>query len=149
MVALRKGVEELKKKGSKSEIVDLKREVELHKTELLVCKATFGNSVATAVPKALGDILKPKKFKGTRFAQDVENFLWGMDQYFKAICIEEDAKKVSITSFYLTEIALIWWRKRCNDVQRGNAAIETYEEFQAEFKEQSTRSMLKMRNDQS
>ncbi|KAE8673495.1 Detected protein of unknown function [Hibiscus syriacus] len=101
VVALRKEVEELKSKGSDSEVVELKREVELLKTELLVCKAAFGNSVATVAPKALGDIPKPEKFKGTKSAQDVENFLWG-----------------------------------CNDVKRGNAAIETWVEFQAEFKEQ-------------
>ncbi|XP_039038705.1 uncharacterized protein LOC120176331 [Hibiscus syriacus] len=121
VVALRKEVEELKSKGSDSEVVELKREVELLKTELLVCKAAFGNSVATVAPKALGDIPKPEKFKGTRSAQDVENFLWGLDQYFAATGITEDAKK---------------WRRRCNDVKRGNAAIETWVEFQVEFKEQ-------------
>ncbi|KAE8736351.1 cytochrome P450 78A7-like [Hibiscus syriacus] len=110
--------------------------IELLKTELLVCKAAFGNSVATVAPKALGDVPKPEKFKGTRSAQDVENFLWGLDQYFAATGITEDAKKVSIASVYLSEVALMWWRRRCNDVKRGNAAIETWVEFQAEFKEQ-------------
>ncbi|KAE8692821.1 cytochrome P450 78A7-like [Hibiscus syriacus] len=136
VVALRKEVEELKSKGSDSEVVELKREVELLKTELLVCKAAFGNSVATVTPKALGDIPKLEKFKGTRSAQDVENFLWGLDQYFAATGITEDAKKVSIASVYLSEVALMWWRRRCNDVKRGNTAIETWAEFQVEFKEQ-------------
>ncbi|XP_039017600.1 uncharacterized protein LOC120148589 [Hibiscus syriacus] len=90
VVALRKEVEELKSKGSDFEVVELKREVELLKTELLVCKATFGNNIATVAPKALGDIPKPEKFK----------------------------------------------RTRCNDVKCGNAAIETWAEFQVEFKEQ-------------
>ncbi|KAE8660305.1 Detected protein of unknown function [Hibiscus syriacus] len=110
-------------------VVALRKEVEELKT-------AFGNSVATVAPKALGDIPKPEKFKGTRSAQDVENFLWGLDQYFAATGITEDAKKVSIASVYLSEVALMWWRRRCNDVKRGNAAIETWVEFQAEFKEQ-------------
>ncbi|XP_039056283.1 uncharacterized protein LOC120199174 [Hibiscus syriacus] len=80
VVALRKEVEELKSKGFDSEVVELKREFELLKTELLVCKAAFRNSVATIAPKALGNIPKPEKFKGTRSVQDVENFLWGLDQ---------------------------------------------------------------------
>ncbi|KAE8705397.1 cytochrome P450 78A7-like [Hibiscus syriacus] len=112
------------------------REVELLKTELLVCKAAFGSGVATVAPKALGDIPKLEKFKGFRSAQDVENFLWGLDQYFAAMGITEDAKKVSIASVYLSEVALMWWRRRCNDVKRGTAPIATWGEFQAEFKEQ-------------
>ncbi|KAE8731731.1 hypothetical protein F3Y22_tig00002684pilonHSYRG00048 [Hibiscus syriacus] len=106
VVALRKEVEELKSKGSDFEVVELKREVELLKTELLVCKATFGNNIATVAPKAL------------------------------ATGITEDARKVSIASVYLSEVTLMWWRHRCNDVKCGNAAIETWAEFQVEFKEQ-------------
>ncbi|KAE8734320.1 hypothetical protein F3Y22_tig00000773pilonHSYRG00160 [Hibiscus syriacus] len=136
VVALRKEVEELKSEGSDSEVATLKREVELLKTELLVCKAAFGSGVATVAPKALGDIPKPEKFKGSRSAQDVENFLWGLDQYFAAMSITEDAKKVNIASVYLSEVALMWWRRRCNDVKRGTAPIATWGEFQAEFKEQ-------------
>ncbi|KAE8662748.1 hypothetical protein F3Y22_tig00113145pilonHSYRG00109 [Hibiscus syriacus] len=112
-------------------IMALRKEVEELKSE-----ATFENSAATVVPKALGDIPKPEKFKGSRSAQDVENFLWGLDQYFAATGITEDAKKVNITSVYLSEVTLMWWRRRCNDVKRGTAAIATWEEFQADFKEQ-------------
>ncbi|XP_039033835.1 uncharacterized protein LOC120169792 [Hibiscus syriacus] len=120
VVALRKEFEELKSEGSDSEVAKLKREVELLMTELLVCKAAFGNSATTIAPKTLGDIPKPEKFKGSRSAQDVENFLWGLDQYFAATYITEDAKK----------------RRRCNDVKRSTYAIATWKEFQAEFKEQ-------------
>ncbi|KAE8727650.1 RNA-directed DNA polymerase-like protein [Hibiscus syriacus] len=60
VVALRKEVEELKSKGSNSEVAGLKREVELLNTELL-------------------------------------------------------------------EAALMWWRRRCNDVQCGNAIFETWQ----------------------
>ncbi|KAE8656709.1 hypothetical protein F3Y22_tig00116997pilonHSYRG00207 [Hibiscus syriacus] len=121
VVALRKEVEELKSEGSDSEVAKLKREVELLKTELLVCKVAFGNSATMVAPKALGDIPKPEKFKGSRSVQDVENFLWALDRYFAATCITEDAKKVSIASIYLSEVALMWWRRRCNDVKRDEA----------------------------
>ncbi|KAE8657632.1 hypothetical protein F3Y22_tig00116984pilonHSYRG00043 [Hibiscus syriacus] len=66
----------------------------------------------------------------------VEDFLWGLNQYFVAMGITENAKKVSIASVYLSEVALMWWRRRCNDVKRGTAPNTTWEEFQAEFKEQ-------------
>ncbi|KAE8703426.1 hypothetical protein F3Y22_tig00110469pilonHSYRG00022 [Hibiscus syriacus] len=41
----------------------------------------------------------------------------------------ENAKKVSIVSVYLSEVALMWWRRRCNNVKHGNAAIETWQEM--------------------
>ncbi|GMJ01678.1 hypothetical protein HRI_003837000 [Hibiscus trionum] len=108
VVAIKKEVEELKAKSSESKDVDLKKEVELLRTELLVLKAAFGSNVATTTSK------------------DVENFLWGMDQYFKAMGIEEDTKKVILAGVYLNEIALMWWRRRCSDVNRGKATIETW-----------------------
>ncbi|KAE8692579.1 hypothetical protein F3Y22_tig00110831pilonHSYRG00022 [Hibiscus syriacus] len=112
VVALRKEIKELKSEGSDSEVVTLKKEVELLKTELLVCKAAFGSGMATVAPKALGDIPKPEN-PGHH----------------------GDAKKISIASVYLSEVALMWWRRRCNDVKRGTAPIATWGEFQAEFKE--------------
>ncbi|GMI85584.1 hypothetical protein HRI_002227700 [Hibiscus trionum] len=149
MVALRKEVEELKESSENvelrkeveevkesSENVELNKEVEFLKTELLLLKAAIGNSVAIAAPKAVGDIPKPKKIKGTRSTQEVENFLWRMEQYFKATCIERDAKKVSFASIYLTDLAQTWWRRRCGDVKRRSVAIETWKEFQDEIKEQ-------------
>ena len=79
---------------------------------------------------------KLKEFKGTRSAKDVDNFLWGMEQYFRVMGIVEDATKVSTASMYLVDIALLWWRRRCNETRPGGAAITTWEEFQREFRQQ-------------
>ena len=43
---------------------------------------------------------EPIPFGGTRSAKELENFLWDMEQYFKAARIPE-AERVSITSMYL------------------------------------------------
>ena len=77
---------------------------------------------------------KPKEFKGTRSAKDVDNFLWGMEQYFWVMGIVEDATKVSTASMYLVDIALLWWRRKCNETRPGGAAITIWEEFQREFR---------------
>ena len=50
--------------------------------------------------------------------------------------IVEDATKVSTASMYLVDIALLWWRRRCNETRPGGAAITTWEEFQREFRQQ-------------
>ena len=60
----------------------------------------------------------------------------GMERYSKASNITSDATKVSTASMYLVDIALLWWRRRCDDERHGGAAIETWEAFQVEFRQQ-------------
>ena len=38
------------------------------------------------------DVPKPKPFTGSRSAKDVDNFVWGMEQYFRVAGTTEDAK---------------------------------------------------------
>ena len=44
---------------------------------------------------------EPKGFNDNRNAKELENFLWDIEQFFKAAHVP-DGKKVSITSMYLT-----------------------------------------------
>ncbi|KAE8671820.1 hypothetical protein F3Y22_tig00111917pilonHSYRG00118 [Hibiscus syriacus] len=76
----------------------IKEEVQDSLNEL-DARTTDREIAATVAPKALGDIPKPEKFKGSRSAQDVENFLGGLDQYFAATGITEDTKKVVSLAF--------------------------------------------------
>ncbi|KAJ8627131.1 hypothetical protein MRB53_020438 [Persea americana] len=96
----------------------------------------IGGGVLTAAPTHRVDVPKPKEFKGTRSAKDIDNFLWGMEQYFRVMGIVEDATKVSTASMYLVDVALLWWRSRCNDPRLGGATITMWEEFQREFRQQ-------------
>lgn len=52
-------------------------------------------------------ILKAKEFRGSRMAKEVDNFLWNMDNYFKATRIIDDAMKVSIVSMYFADVTLL------------------------------------------
>ena len=116
-------------------VVALREEMAELKRELSACKAVIGGGVLAAAPTHRVDVPKPKEFKGTRSAKDVNNFLWGMEQYFRVMGIVEDATKVSTVSMYLVDIALLWWRRRCNETRPGGATITTWEEFQREFQQ--------------
>ncbi|MBA0776225.1 hypothetical protein Gotri_011245 [Gossypium trilobum] len=51
--------------------------------ELALYRAAVGKGKLTLVPKQHKmDILKSKEFNGTRFARDVEDFLWGWKSTF-------------------------------------------------------------------
>ncbi|KAG8474262.1 hypothetical protein CXB51_033921 [Gossypium anomalum] len=115
----------------------LKEEITELKGELTIYKAALGNGELAAIaPKPRFDVPKPKEFKGIRSARDVDNFLWGVKQYFRAKGITDDATKVITAAMYLTDVALLWWRRRSTDVRRGGTEIETWKEFQYEFKAQ-------------
>ena len=101
--------------------------------ELALCQAAVGKGVSSA---ALSSecVPEPKEFVGTRSACEVDNFLWRMEHYFRAKGIVDDAVKVNTASMFLTNIALLWWRRRTTDKRQGE--IGTWQEFQCELKGQ-------------
>ena len=70
----------------------------------MCCRAA---SNSNAGPKVQAP--KPKSFSGNCNARELENFLWDMEQFFKAARVL-DSEKVSITSMYLMGDAKLWWR---------------------------------------
>ncbi|KAE8674458.1 hypothetical protein F3Y22_tig00111754pilonHSYRG00072 [Hibiscus syriacus] len=79
--------------ATRAEII---REVKELKSELLVYKAAVLNGVTgeAQAPRPRIDVPKPKEYKGSRNAQDVENFIWGMEQFFSGTGIGDDTTKV-------------------------------------------------------
>ncbi|XP_044510183.1 uncharacterized protein LOC123228802 [Mangifera indica] len=79
---------------------------------------------------------EPKPFGGSRNAKELENFLWDMDQYFKAARVAE-GEQVTITAMYLAGDAKLWWRTRMeDDASAGRPKIESWEVLKRELKEQ-------------
>ncbi|KAE8691406.1 hypothetical protein F3Y22_tig00110890pilonHSYRG01301 [Hibiscus syriacus] len=74
---------------------EIMREVKELKSELLVYKATVLNGVTgeAQAPRPMIDVPKPKEFKGSRTSQYVENFIWGMEQFFRGMGIGDDTTK--------------------------------------------------------
>ena len=50
---------------------------------------------------------EPKPFNSARNAKDLENFLWDMKQYFKAVKVSSQ-EMVTIISIYLSRNAKLW-----------------------------------------
>ena len=59
------------------------------------------------------DVAKQKPIAGSRSTEDVDNFIWGMEQYFRVVATTEDAK-VSTVALYLSDVAFLWWRRKCD-----------------------------------
>lgn len=53
------------------------------------------------------DVLKLKEFKSSRSAQNIDNFLFGIEQYFTTIGIRDDIINVRTAVMYLTNFAML------------------------------------------
>ena len=79
---------------------------------------------------------EPEGFNGNKNAKELENFLWDMEQFFKAAHIP-NGEKVSITNMYLTSDAKLWWRTRMeDDAESERPQITTWEILKKELKDQ-------------
>ena len=76
-------------------------EISILKKVVAECPPTMSG----APPKVR--VPKPKGFGGARNAKELENFLWDMEQFFKATHVPGD-ERVFITSMYLFGGAHIW-----------------------------------------
>ncbi|GMI72874.1 hypothetical protein HRI_000956700 [Hibiscus trionum] len=127
-----------KKLGNRADALEVeleaaKVEIEQMKADMALLKVALKNRAAPTTSKHMKDVPKPKEFKGNRSAQDIENFVWGMKQYFRVIGIKDDAEKVTVAFMYLTDVALLWRRRRCYEEKGKYIPVETWEEFQVEF----------------
>ncbi|KAK4734083.1 hypothetical protein R3W88_008344 [Solanum pinnatisectum] len=77
---------------------------------------------------------KPPIFKGVRDAQEVENFLWHLENYFKCNRVRNDENKINIVVLYLSEMAMLWWRHKEAEIGKGTCTINMWEQFCEEFK---------------
>ncbi|XP_049382777.1 uncharacterized protein LOC125847126 [Solanum stenotomum] len=72
---------------------------------------------------------KPKEFRGERNAQDVKNLLWQMDAYFEHVCMTSEAAKIRTAAMYMSDTAMLWWRRKKADMERGVCTIDDWEQF--------------------
>ncbi|XP_070002194.1 uncharacterized protein [Nicotiana sylvestris] len=79
---------------------------------------------------------KPPVFKGVRDAQEVENFLWHLENYFRHGKVRDDEAKINTAVLYLSKTAMLWWRRKMTDVDKGLCTISTWDQFKADFKRQ-------------
>lgn len=79
---------------------------------------------------------EPKYFDGTRDSKALENFLWDLEQYFRAARIH-GRDKVLVASMYLVDDAKHWWRTQTDETLNGNlTTIESWDEFKTQLRAQ-------------
>ncbi|KAJ4723357.1 hypothetical protein OWV82_006740 [Melia azedarach] len=145
IVNLRKQLEELasemsnKLKTISEDVVSLatvlKASIEELESEVKLVKRAFNNiSLPLEGGPSKIKVPEPRYFEGARDAKELENFLWDMEQYFKAAKVPYN-EQVSITTMYLRGDAKLWWRTRTSE--DGDAQeIETWDSLKRELKAQ-------------
>lgn len=114
----------------KDKLSDMETDVALVKKAM-----ASGQSGGDGGPSQL-KVPEPKAFKGDRNAKNLENFLWDMEQYFKAARTPED-EWVTLTSMYLDGDAKLWWRTRVQeDTSAGRPVIDSWAVLKKELKAQ-------------
>ncbi|TMW80417.1 hypothetical protein EJD97_020362, partial [Solanum chilense] len=130
----REGLSALELKFNKT-ISALQREVEALKRQIDET-AEAGVAPPVTVRETRIEAPKPKEFRGDRSAQDVENFIWQMESYFEHIDMHNEAVKIRTATMYLTDTAMLWWRRKKSDMERGACQINDWEQFKTELKRQ-------------
>ncbi|KAJ7975820.1 Retrotransposon protein, putative, Ty3-gypsy subclass [Quillaja saponaria] len=94
------------------------------------------NPYAEGVGQRRMKVLEPRAFGGARDAKELENFLFDMEQYFRAVRMDSEEAKVTTATMYLAGDAKLWWRTKYVDIQDGRCVIDTWEDLRRELKAQ-------------
>ena len=76
---------------------------------------------------------KPDTYDGTCNATVVNNFLFGLDQYFDAMGVRDEASKVGTPPTYLRGAVQLWWRRKHGEMGKGICTIDTWADFKQEL----------------
>ena len=68
-------------------------------------------------------------FKGVRDAQEVENFLWQLENHFKCNRVQSDVNKINTAVLYLSEMSMLWWTRKESNIKKGTCTMNTWEQF--------------------
>lgn len=79
---------------------------------------------------------EPKPFCGARDAKALENFIFDVEQYYKATNTITEEAKVTLATMHLSEDAKLWWRSRYMDIQEGRCTIDTWDALKGELRSQ-------------
>lgn len=77
---------------------------------------------------------EPRSYGGAREAKELDNFLFDMEQYFKAVKIDVEETKVTTATMYLTGDAKLWWRTKYDEIEKGTCTIDSWERLKEELK---------------
>ncbi|GMP84440.1 hypothetical protein CsSME_00037971 [Camellia sinensis var. sinensis] len=117
------------RKALEARVASLEVELELCKKAII---AGNGGNVAPTRKKVRAP--EPKSYDGARDAREIDNFIWNMERYFENVDIVDEDEKVQTATMYLKDTAMLWWRRRYADMEKGLCKIETWAELKRELK---------------
>jgi hypothetical protein len=80
------------------------------------------------------DVPRPAKFNGSLDSKAIENFLFQVEDYLdiQNVTLEDLRNKAAAT--LLDGDAITWWRRKRNDMERGQCMIDTFCDFKIELR---------------
>ncbi|KAK3026149.1 hypothetical protein RJ639_042592 [Escallonia herrerae] len=102
----------------------------------LLSRAVVNTPAGGAEHASRPRVPEPKSYGGARDAKEVENFLFDIEQYFRAIRVDSEATKVSMATMYLVGDAKLWWWKKYTEIEDGSCIINTWDILKRELKSQ-------------
>lgn len=134
MQALANEVNELRQYAQR-EIDALRKEMQGIRSEYRAHQRVGSSASTSVTPTVTGlKVPKPAMYEGIRSATVVENFLFGLDQYFEAMGVVDDAAKIGNAPNFLRDAAQLWWRRKHTERQRGLCQIQTWDQFKRELR---------------
>ncbi|KAK8656120.1 hypothetical protein V6N13_108679 [Hibiscus sabdariffa] len=118
------------------EVHNTQAQLEALQGDVALCKRAMVAGPSTTVETRRVEVPRPITFGGLRNAQEVDNFLYGLDQYLGAVGIVEDASKIQTAALYLIDTTMLLWRRRRSDIEKGTCTISTFDDFKKELKRQ-------------
>ncbi|KAA0046982.1 uncharacterized protein E6C27_scaffold230G001680 [Cucumis melo var. makuwa] len=89
-----------------------------------------------AIPVSRVKIPEPKPFCGARDAKALENYIFDLEQYFRATNTVTEEAKVTLATMHLSEDAKLWWRSRYVDIQERRCTVDTWDALKRELRSQ-------------
>ena len=120
---------------------DVHATIDAFKNELAEMNAKINLAVRAMGPHQGADARKvkvpePQAFVGARNAKELENFLFDIEQYFRAVRPDSEQAKVDLATMYLSGDAKLWWRTKYHEIQRNVCTIDTWEDLKKELRAQ-------------
>ncbi|KAI5328460.1 hypothetical protein L3X38_027857 [Prunus dulcis] len=112
-----------------AELTSLRFEMKDVKGDSALCKEAVLNKTRTPKEPKVLDSFKPKSYNGKREAKELDTFLWNIERYFKYLKLEDDEPKINTATLFLTDNALMWWRRRSMEIEQENAKYEAKEKL--------------------
>ena len=90
---------------------DLRAELANVKAQIRVLNRAIGNQGPGQGGPEYGRmrVPEPRSYGGARDAKELENFLFDMEQYFRAVRPDSEEAKVTTATMYLIGDAKLWW----------------------------------------